>query len=144
MYRITICNSFQSNQDRTSSAELKRNTINGQRYFFFCHSCVFARLYVVFLIEKMYCIFSSVSRPINQSFIFLFRNDDQMRYILMKQRIIFLCYGNYMVPLVFNDIPFYNIHSSEKWIIFHEISRQLFQCAFSCWERFSMIKCTKL
>ena len=50
----------------------------------------------------------------------------------------FLCYGNNMVPLIFEDIRFYNIHSSQKWINFHEISRQLF-CAFSGWERFLMI-----
>lgn len=58
----------------------------------------------------------------------------------MKQRIIFLCYGNNMVPLVFNDIGFYNIHSSQKWIIL--ISRNfktIILCIFRLGAFFLMI-----
>lgn len=74
MFRITIFNSIQYQSGQNFICRTKTEHTQWSALYFFCHSCVFARLYVAFLIENVLYIFVSF-RPINQTLIFLSRND---------------------------------------------------------------------
>lgn len=120
------------NEDRTSCAWRTKTGHNRRSaIIFFCNCCIFAMCRVCLL----YCVFFYpglffyqnrqliiYDRGMKALFSCLEMMLSTLRYCIEKwNRIIFLCYRNNMVLLVFKDILLYNVHSNQKWKIFHRL-----------------------